>query len=59
MGKTVDDLDRENARLLTIIASALAAMDNGLHGDARKILKTGEAKPLLAGSTVLAFPGGK
>lgn len=40
-------------RLEGVIADALAAMDEGRYGDARRILRTGKAGPVLAVSGVL------
>lgn len=42
------------ARLESTIANALAAMDSGEYGAARRILRTGTDKPLLAVTGVLA-----
>lgn len=40
-------------RLESVIADALAAMDEGRYGDARRILRTGKDKPLLVSTGVL------
>lgn len=40
-------------KLEGLIADALAAMDEGRYGDARRILRTGKAGPVLAVSGVL------
>ena len=53
------DFEKRCADLEGTIAAALAAMDEGLYGDARRILKTGKAAPVTAASSVLAFPGPK
>lgn len=49
--------EAENARLEGVIASALAAMDQGRYGDARRILRTGNDKPLLPETGVIAKGG--
>lgn len=46
------------ARLQSVIADALHAMDEGRYGDARRILKTGTASPLKAITGVIARDGG-
>lgn len=48
----------EVVRLQNVIASAIEAMDNGLYGDARRIMRTGTAEPMKAGTGVLAGNGG-
>lgn len=51
------DHEKECARLETVIANALEAMDGSRYGEARTILKTGKFSPPTSGSRVLAFPG--
>lgn len=41
------------SHLESVIASALAAMDDGRYGDARLILKTGKSSPLKPVTSVL------
>jgi len=48
------DPEKRVAELEGIIANALAALDEGRRGDVRKILKTGNDRPMIAGSGVLA-----
>lgn len=40
-------------RLEGLIADALAAMDEGRYGDARRILRTGKAAPVIAATGIL------
>lgn len=49
-----DFLEAEIARLEGVIASALAAMDEGRQGDARRILQKGSDKPLISETGVIA-----
>lgn len=49
-----DFLEAEIARLEGVIASAVAAMNEGRHGDARRILQKGSDKPLIAETGVIA-----
>ncbi len=49
---TPRDPELEIARLKAAISDALAAMDGGLYGDARRILKTGSAKAVIASTGV-------
>lgn len=50
--------EKRCAELEIIIANALAALDEGRRGDVRKILKTGNDKPILAGTGVIAGRAG-
>lgn len=52
--RTVDPASVEIDRLKTVIIDALAAMDNGEYGTARKILRTGKDTPLKVVTGVLA-----
>jgi hypothetical protein len=49
----LDKDQQEVVRLQGIIAAALKAMDDGCYGDARRILKTGRAGPVLAVTGIL------
>jgi hypothetical protein len=54
---TPAEYEAEIARLLGIIADALAAMDESRMGDVRRILKTGRADPVRPVSGVIARDG--
>ena len=51
------ELHAEIARLQTVINGALTAMDEGRMGDVRRILKTGQDKPVIAQTGVIAKDG--
>lgn len=55
---TMKDVEAENGRLLGVMVDALAAMDRGEYGQARRILKTGKDKPVQAVTSVIARDGG-
>lgn len=59
IGTPTIDHEKECARLQTVIANALLALEERRYGDLGRLLRTGECKPVLSGSSVLAFPGGK
>lgn len=59
MSKTIEELEAENARLLTILANAKTAMDEGRYGDLRQLITKGQVKPAMTGSSVIAGPWSK
>jgi hypothetical protein len=57
MTQTTIDFEKKAALLETVIANALAALDEHRYGDVRRILRTGKCQPVVSSSAVLAFPG--
>lgn len=54
---TPTEYEAEIARLLGVIADAIAALDEGRRGDVRRILRTGRSELLKAVTGVIAGDG--